>query len=207
MLLNNPRYEEIIDKLMMIKNMSNANTWIDLDKVKTRDEIFQMANMMLDFSDKSLDVKFTIEVCNKIIDELVELDKQTIVYTLEKGDGNDIDEIPSSSKSSWQIYKNSLLSKGWTHNSVNNIEKSAFEILQKLSFNTENTYPIKGLAVGNVQSGKTANMAGLIAIAADHGFNCFIILSGMICKICIQTENRKMTNIAGEGLTTLSGMY
>jgi len=203
MLLNNPKYEEIIDKLMMIKTMSNANTWIDLDKDKKRDEIFQMANYMLNFNKENLDVHFTIEICNKIIDELVELDKQTIVYTLEKGDGNDIDEIPSSQKSSWQIYKNSLLTKGWTYNSVNNIEQSAFEILQKLSFNTENTYPIKGLAVGNVQSGKTANMAGLIAMAADHGFNCFIILSGMIDKLRVQTENRMMTDLAGEGLSNL----
>ena len=35
-----------------------------------------------------------------------------------------------------------------------------------------------GLVIGNVQSGKTANFTGLVARAADSGYNLIIVLSG-----------------------------
>ena len=44
--------------------------------------------------------------------------------------------------------------------------------------------------VGNVQSGKTANMGALISMAADNGWNMFIILTGTIESLRQQTETR-----------------
>jgi hypothetical protein len=61
-----------------------------------------------------------------------------------------------------------------------NIEISSYKLLKRLSLSTVSGSAIKGLVIGNVQSGKTANMAGLMSMAADHGFNIFIILSGTI---------------------------
>ena len=58
--------------------------------------------------------------------------------------------------------------------SVDEIEKATFRILKRLSVDTTQTEPVKGLVIGNVQSGKTANMAGLMAMAADCGWNMFI---------------------------------
>ena len=49
---------------------------------------------------------------------------------------------------------------------------------------------MKGLVVGNVQSGKTANMEALMAMAADCGWNMFIILSGTIDNLRKQTQDR-----------------
>jgi len=48
----------------------------------------------------------------------------------------------------------------------------------------------KGLVVGQVQSGKTANYTGLICKAADAGFNLIIVLAGIHNNLRSQTQNR-----------------
>ena len=48
----------------------------------------------------------------------------------------------------------------------------------------------KGLVVGQVQSGKTANYTGLICKAADAGFNLIIVLAGMHNNLRSQTQHR-----------------
>ncbi|MDR1007325.1 MAG: Z1 domain-containing protein [Campylobacteraceae bacterium] len=48
----------------------------------------------------------------------------------------------------------------------------------------------KGLVVGDVQSGKTANYTGLICKAADSGFNLIIVLAGMHNNLRSQTQHR-----------------
>lgn len=48
----------------------------------------------------------------------------------------------------------------------------------------------KGLVVGNVQSGKTRNFAGVIAKAADAGYRLVIVLAGMHNNLRDQTQTR-----------------
>ncbi|MDR1896131.1 MAG: Z1 domain-containing protein [Prevotellaceae bacterium] len=48
----------------------------------------------------------------------------------------------------------------------------------------------KGLVVGQVQSGKTANYTGLICKAADVGFNLIVVLAGIHNNLRSQTQNR-----------------
>jgi hypothetical protein len=48
----------------------------------------------------------------------------------------------------------------------------------------------KGLVVGQVQSGKTANYTGLICKAADAGFNLIIVLAGLHNNLRSQTQHR-----------------
>lgn len=48
----------------------------------------------------------------------------------------------------------------------------------------------KGLVVGQVQSGKTANYTRLICKAADAGFNLIIVLAGIHNNLRSQTQNR-----------------
>ena len=51
------------------------------------------------------------------------------------------------------------------------------------------------MVVGNVQSGKTASMAGVISIAADYGYNLFIVLSGTIDNLRVQTQTRLASDL------------
>lgn len=99
-------------------------------------------------------------------------------------------KIPTGSKSSWIKYKKMLEEKGYSTESIRAIEKDSFAILKKLSTNLEQTGPIRGLVIGNVQSGKTANMAALMAMASEYGWNTFVVLSGMIENLRKQTEKR-----------------
>lgn len=99
--------------------------------------------------------------------------------------------IPDNPKSSWQLYREYLLeTKHFSEDSVNKIEDSSINILKRLSLDTQETGPVKGMVIGNVQSGKTANMAALMAMAADWGFNMFIVLSGTIESLRKQTQHR-----------------
>ena len=99
--------------------------------------------------------------------------------------------------SAWSTYKRKLLSKGMTIDTVNSIEDSAHRALNKLSLDTTSTSAVKGLVVGNVQSGKTSNMAALMAMGADLGFNLFIVLSGSIENLRIQTQDRLIGDLSG----------
>lgn len=141
-----------------------------------------------------------IEIWDQLINYLENRDKKNKVTTLGKGTFNDA-KIPEDKYSTWQLYKHKLIKQNWSENSIRHLEKSSFEILRNLSMDTVESGPIKGLVVGNVQSGKTANMAGLIAMAADNGFNFFIILSGVIENLRQQTANRLYSdlNISGNG--------
>src|SRR5699024_2771629 len=107
--------------------------------------------------------------------------------------------ISTNPKSAWMLYKRNLKEKGWDRNTIDSIQSSSLNILKYLSKDTGKLGPIKGLVLGNVQSGKTANMAGLISMAADYGFNCFIVLSGMIENLRKQTQDRLVNDVVNNG--------
>src|SRR5699024_1159134 len=115
--------------------------------------------------------------------------KEKKVFGLVEGATND-SKISTDLGSQWQQYKEALEAKSLSSSSIDNIEQSSYQMLQQLDKNTLNKEPVKGLVVGSVQSGKTANMIGLMSMAADYGFNFFIIFSGIIDNLRIQTENR-----------------
>lgn len=115
---------------------------------------------------------------------------------LSRRQDNDL-TIPGGAESSWQLYKNKLILQGWTDESVKDIENTTISILRKLRVETDN--PIKGLTIGHVQSGKTASMAALMAMASDWEFNLFIVLSGTIENLRKQTEDRLMSDLKTSG--------
>lgn len=107
--------------------------------------------------------------------------------------------IPEDETSSWQLYKNKLLMDGFKEETVEEIERTTLKILKRLNGDTTNLGPVKGLVIGNVQSGKTANMAALMAMAADWGWNMFIVLSGTIENLRVQTQNRLFNDLNQQG--------
>ena len=118
--------------------------------------------------------------------------------TTNNRENNEI-KIPEDPHSSWQLYKMSLLKKGFKEDSIESIENSILHIARNLSTETKKEKPVKGLVVGNVQSGKTANMAGLMAMTADYGWNIFIILSGTIENLRKQTQERLFKDLNNYG--------
>lgn len=104
--------------------------------------------------------------------------------------------VPKGERSCWQLYKKHLK---WKAESLTDLENATIGILRRLSIDTHNTGPIKGLVIGHVQSGKTANMEALMAMAADYGWNMFIVLSGTIESLRLQTLKRMQKDLNHEG--------
>lgn len=142
--------------------------------------------------------------------ELVELEKEaeeqtkdvditgTQAMIMDEGEDNAVN-IPENPQSAWQLYKHRLLDQGFKSDVVRNMEYSTLRILKRLSKDTTQILPIKGLVIGNVQSGKTANMAALMAMAADWGWNMFIVLSGTIENLRQQTQARLLSDLNHPG--------
>ena len=107
--------------------------------------------------------------------------------------------VPTGEATSWQLYRKKLLDDGFKEITVNEIESTTLKILKRLNGDTTESGPVKGLVIGNVQSGKTANMAALMAMAADWGWNMFIVLSGTIENLRVQTQNRLFHDLNQQG--------
>jgi len=107
--------------------------------------------------------------------------------------------VPSTHPdSSWQLYRKELQKDLKDEEDVQAVENIAAKILSQLVLDTKEKDAIKGLVIGHVQSGKTANMAGLVAMAADCGFNVFVILSGTIENLRKQTEERLAQSLSSQ---------
>lgn len=61
----------------------------------------------------------------------------------------------------------------------------------------------KGLVVGYVQSGKTANYAGVISKAIDQGYRIIIVLSGMHSNLRRQTQERLTADLRTQTLRAI----
>lgn len=136
-----------------------------------------------------------------LIDEVQSDAEGSTNQIIALGDGYDngarISRYPYSS---WMTYQKVLEEKHWSKRSIDNIGNQANYVLNKLQDgSTSSGSSCKGLVVGDVQSGKTANMTALIAQAADEGFNVFIILSGVIDSLRQQTSERIYGDLASSG--------
>ena len=119
----------------------------------------------------------------------VELVNGEDVIAIDKSGLTNTFRIPTGYSSTWEKYKNFLGGK-ISQESIANLQKSSLWILNHLSVDTRISGEVKGLVTGSVQSGKTANMEGLISMAADYDWNFFIILSGTIDNLRKQTRDR-----------------
>lgn len=92
----------------------------------------------------------------------------------------------------WDRYRKYLLSdKGFSPLVVNTMDDVLDTLTDLLGDPTRDiSYNRKGLIVGDVQSGKTANYTGLICKAVDSGYKVIVLLTGTIEKLRQQTQQR-----------------
>jgi hypothetical protein len=91
----------------------------------------------------------------------------------------------------WPAYCRQLLSQGWLPTSIEEMGQVTSSVIERISNPSRaEQYQSKGLVVGYVQSGKTANFTGVIARAADAGYRLFIILAGTMDILRQQTQRR-----------------
>lgn len=96
-------------------------------------------------------------------------------------------------------YKLYLANDGFEPKVITNIELSCEQILARCA-NPKTTAPTekkKGLVVGDVQSGKTANYLGLINMAYDYGYRIVVLLAGTTNSLREQTQKRTDSGVIG----------
>lgn len=97
----------------------------------------------------------------------------------------------------WPTLRTYLLGvKGRPRDTVLSLDDASDRILRELVPPSTPEFDIRGLVLGHVQSGKTANFTALIAKAADAGYRLVVVLSGIDNGLRRQTQirlNRELT--------------
>ncbi|MFE9684257.1 Z1 domain-containing protein [Streptomyces sp. NPDC006285] len=136
----------------------------------------------------------------KVLDELVrvsEVPGATIItrkftpwYTPERAEARSF---------YWRAYEHKLRAKGWSPGAVAGLDEASRAVVERLT-DPEQTAArqAKGLVVGYVQSGKTANFTGVAAKAVDAGYRLVIILGGTLNMLRAQTQRRLDMELIGQ---------
>jgi hypothetical protein len=104
----------------------------------------------------------------------------------------------------WDRYKKLLQQKGFGLNIIPKIDQVTDKTLGLLE-NPMKTgaWERKGMVVGHVQSGKTANYTGLICKAADSGYRLIIVIAGIHNNLRSQTQARIDEGFVGKDSSRL----
>jgi len=116
-------------------------------------------------------------------------------------DPNRQDWLATLDRSTWHYWPTLrqflLTRKNWDTPALRSLDDSSDRVLRQLEAPTKERFDIRGLVLGFVQSGKTANYTAVIAKAADSGYRLIIVLSGMDKGLRRQTNGRLKRELVG----------
>lgn len=81
---------------------------------------------------------------------------------------------------------------------LEDIDRSSDRILDRMENPSRDGFSTKGLVLGYVQSGKTANFTAVVGKAADAGYKLIIVLTGIHENLRWQTQQRLDCQLTGE---------
>ncbi|WP_352421418.1 Z1 domain-containing protein [Proteiniphilum sp.] len=176
-----------IDPIKIIRQLLFGKTSVTVQEVETAVDTFMKMN---------LPIPETREMLIRKVEELFTI-RQDEFRSIEKADENlpwlndkraKIDFVNGF----WGSYRQYLEEeKNFAPDVVNKLDRLTDSILDNLFDPTEKVkINKKGLVVGQVQSGKTANYTGLICKAADAGFGLIIVMAGIHNNLRSQTQIR-----------------
>lgn len=97
---------------------------------------------------------------------------------------------PGANSLHWSALHEYLKTKGWNPDTIDSLDRASTEVVSLLGNPGKDKFACRGLVVGYVQSGKTANMTAVMAKAVDAGYNMIIVLGGVTNKLRKQTQDR-----------------
>lgn len=102
----------------------------------------------------------------------------------------------------WDAYERQLtLVRKWEGQNLAAMRQSTLDVVERFADpEGQRAVPTKGLVIGYVQSGKTANFTGVIARAADAGYRLFVVLAGTQNTLRDQTQRRIDKELIGKEL-------
>lgn len=106
----------------------------------------------------------------------------------------------------WDDYRKVLSRNRWDAESIDTVGTQATEVIRRIEDPKKPHYvSSRGLVVGYVQSGKTANFTAVTAKAIDAGYRFIIILAGTMDNLRDQTQRRLDKELCGKE-SVLSGL-
>lgn len=88
----------------------------------------------------------------------------------------------------------------WKAHQIDSVASESLRIISKTTPIDRSAFQCRGLVVGYVQSGKTANFTAVAARAADVGYRLIIVLSGIHDSLRNQTQRRLDRELADVGV-------
>ncbi len=171
-----------------------------------------------ELSDKEKDELF-IELSSHYV---ADLNYDTDLVVLERGNSI-IDNDPSmhtdwdpeaTSRFYWRKQREFLMEvlakrgdKEQAAQIINSIDFETEHILKNMENPLRPKFDSRGLVVGYVQSGKTANFTALISKAADAGYRFIIVLAGIHDELRQQTQIRIDRELSGHNNLNLEGDF
>lgn len=99
----------------------------------------------------------------------------------------------------WRRYRELLIQKQFPPAVISAIDNVTDKIVGQLENpNKPGHWDRRGMIVGHVQSGKTANFIGVVNKASDAGYKLIIVLAGMLESLRSQTQGRIDEGFVGE---------
>lgn len=99
----------------------------------------------------------------------------------------------------WTAYEQKLRDKGWSEAAIAGLDQASRAVVERLTDPEQpSARQAKGLVVGYVQSGKTANFTGVAAKAIDAGYRLVIVLGGTLNLLRAQTQRRLDMELIGQ---------
>ena len=91
----------------------------------------------------------------------------------------------------WNRYRQHLIQEGFPAASITTLDDVTDRVLGLMQDPLrDGPWDRRGMVVGHVQSGKTANYAGLICKAADAGYKLIVVIAGVHNNLRSQTQRR-----------------
>lgn len=99
----------------------------------------------------------------------------------------------------WRRYRTYLAEeKNFGEKELDSVDEQTDTVLDRIEDPTkQGIWDVRGMVVGSVQSGKTANYTGVIAKALDAGYKIIIVLGGIHKNLRAQTQERIDEGIVG----------
>lgn len=106
----------------------------------------------------------------------------------------------------WPDYRERLEGSGLPKAAIESIHRSTERILSQSANPKAVGDRRKGLVIGYVQSGKTANFTGLISKAVDEGYRIIIVLAGLYTNLRVQTQLRLQKDLGLDTVQERAGL-
>lgn len=107
----------------------------------------------------------------------------------------------------WLRYRQLLLQKGMSPNVIRATDEVTDKVLDRLGNPRDlSSWSRRGMVVGHVQSGKTANYTGLVCKAADAGYRLVIVIAGIHNNLRNQTQSRLDEGFIGRDTARLASV-